>query len=171
MGTIKINVSDLGKYQQALGRRFEGVVRRGLLSGAMACIPILQLATRTASAAKPGSGGANGAVNTGAFLRGWRAEKVEQGARVFNRAPHAAFVEEGRKPGKAPPVAPIIKWMKQRGIAKGLKGGAKKIAWLIARAIGRRGLLGRKVMERSAKEMEKVVQREVIRELDKALKE
>jgi hypothetical protein len=84
---------------------------------------------------------------------------------VFNRSKYAVFVHEGRKPGKMPPIAALIPWCRRHIVntrianaignqaASGVspKGSmrksaskdelsqAKSMAFLVARAIARRG--------------------------------
>lgn len=53
---------------------------------------------------------------TSTYVRGFVAEPTPDGAVMANSSFHAIFVERGRKPGKMPPVAVIMKWL----IAKGL---------------------------------------------------
>lgn len=78
-------------------------------------------------------------------------------------ADYYEFADKGRKPGKQPPLMPIMRWITEKGRrydfnAKGLNktrgaGGVKKLtsvnrsqvkslAYVIARAIGRRGTKG-----------------------------
>lgn len=52
---------------------------------------------------------------------------------------YAPFVEYGRRPGKQPPVDAILKWLAFRNI----QPVNRSTAFLIARAIGRRGIKGR----------------------------
>lgn len=47
-----------------------------------------------------------------------------------------ASVEEGRAPGRMPPMAPIELWVRRK------LGGDRNVAFLVARAIGRRGTKG-----------------------------
>lgn len=47
-------------------------------------------------------------------------------------------LETGRKPGRRPPVEPIERWLKQRGIQP-MDISQKSLAYLIARRIGRDG--------------------------------
>lgn len=47
-----------------------------------------------------------------------------------------ASLEHGRRPGKMPPMAPIKLWVARK------LGGDKRVAFLVARAIGRRGTKG-----------------------------
>jgi len=48
---------------------------------------------------------------------------------------HWKFVDMGRKAGKQPPISAIRKWIQQKGLDEGL-------AFVIARAIGKRGIKG-----------------------------
>jgi hypothetical protein len=90
------------------------------------------------------------------------------GAAVFNGKLHAAIIEEGRRPGGFfPPREVIMRWAQRRlGLSE---PEARRAAWPIARAIQRRGLLPRKVMEGAVPEMVGVVQEEQVRELDAAM--
>ncbi len=54
--------------------------------------------------------------------------------------PYGEAVEFGRKPGKPPPTAAIKMWVIRKGIATGAE--ADSVAFLIARAIGKRGTKG-----------------------------
>ena len=74
--------------------------------------------------------------------------------RVFSRAAHALPVEFGRKPGKMPPPKALLGWVRRHTGAFSIRtrrrlGGRnqaaedRSVAFLIARAIGRRGTKGR----------------------------
>jgi len=117
-----------------------------------------------------------------------------EGHRIVADAPHAAAVETGRRPGKMPPIAPIERWVKLRGMqaltgkavsrlpgtstahaasAVGAaiksyeKGGAvdinapRRIAFLIARAIGRRGTKPTWYMKGALPELEEMLDRNI----------
>lgn len=49
------------------------------------------------------------------------------------------YVDEGRKPGKMPPIKPILKWVEMKGISIG-KYSDKQTAFIIARSIGKKGI-------------------------------
>lgn len=62
------------------------------------------------------------------------------------------WVDEGRKPGKFPPIEPILQWMKQKGIVprntrgKRLKTtdkSLKNLAYIIRRSIAKKGTIKR----------------------------
>lgn len=59
---------------------------------------------------------------------------------VVNPILYGLPVEEGRKPGKMPPVSAIELWVIRKGIAP--RGESRGVAYMIARAIGRRGTKG-----------------------------
>lgn len=93
----------------------------------------------------------------GTYLRSWKMLPVKAGAVISNTSEHAEFVERGRRPGKRPPLKPIIEWIESKGgpqaIAPGYarmgRAGLRALAYVIARNIGRRGVAGRWVLKRS----------------------
>lgn len=54
-------------------------------------------------------------------------------------APYFKFVDEGRRPGKMPPIKPIQKWSERRGI-KIKNYTSQQTAFVIARSIGKKGI-------------------------------
>lgn len=141
---VNIPLKNYPAYLQRLGSRFIPAARRGVLHGAMRAIPTLHRATSKAPPANPGMVGTGGAVNTGRYLRSWFAEATQEGAVLYNSAPYSPIIEHGRRRGKFPPVRELELWVIRR---LGVKPDeAKGVAFVIARAIARRGLLGRKVM-------------------------
>lgn len=80
---------------------------------------------------------------TGRFATSWTATRPTKigfasfEAEIENTSRHAPFVEFGRGPGKAPPVDALIQWVQLKGLA-GPKN-ARSVAFVVARAIGRRG--------------------------------
>jgi len=90
---------------------------------------------------------------SGTYARGWMVVKLPDGAAVTNSAKHAIFVEVGRKPGKRPPLAPLIRWVELKKIARGSK--AKRVALAVQRKIGRVGFKGRFILRRTVPLMAK----------------
>ena len=76
-------------------------------------------------------------VNKMAASKGYKGRASAEG-NSLNVPNDLFFSSEGRKPGKQPPLFEILKWVKEKGI------GNKDIAtaYVIARAIGRRGIKG-----------------------------
>ena len=145
-------------YQGSLGDRYVPTALAGVLSGVMRCLVLLQERTRRA-----------GAVNTGRYLAAWKVSKLPNGARVFNQAPYAGVIEQGRRPGKFPPVTAIERWVTRK---LGLKGAeARTAAFLIGRAIQRRGIRARRILTDPAnlEAMTALVQEEVSRVLREML--
>lgn len=163
---IHHGMADYSRWARELGRSFASSLHRGTVSGAARCITVMQKATRYA---KPASlRGGEGAVNTGAYLGAWRSTALQPvGASIFNSKLHAAIIEDGRRPGRLPPLAIIMRWAQRRlGLSQ---EEAKRAAWPIGRAIKARGLLPRHVMLDAQPELEEVVLEEQIRELDAGL--
>lgn len=83
-------------------------------------------------------------VNAGTARQGWTTQVTGTPARLlgelFNPVAYALPVETGRRPGKQPPIETIQLWVTRK---LGLTGkDARSAAFLIARAIGRRGTKG-----------------------------
>jgi len=58
------------------------------------------------------------ARGSGAYGASFITERIKGGAMITNTARHSLFVERGRRPGRAPPLDPIIEWVKAKGFAK-----------------------------------------------------
>jgi hypothetical protein len=65
---------------------------------------------------------------------------VNMTGRVFNPVSYAMAVETGRKPGTAPPADRLLLWVRRK--LKVSEADAKGVAYVVARAIGRRGTKG-----------------------------
>jgi hypothetical protein len=152
---VKVTPRGFVRYLRAFSRGAEAAIQRGLLSGAMRCVPILQRV-----------GDEKGVFDTGNYRRRWRAEPIPGGARVYNLEPSAGVVEEGRRPGSRwPPRMVIERWAKRR---LGLDADEARVAsYPIARAIGIRGIAGRHVLRDALPEMVRAVTEELDRELDR----
>jgi hypothetical protein len=92
----------------------------------------------------------------GDYERGFRAERIKGGGRLYNNAPHARFVERGRKPGKGPPLEAIVEWVMVKGIvrrsrmkAKSKFQEARSVAFAVQRKIAKKGIKGRYVLDRA----------------------
>ncbi len=80
-----------------------------------------------------------GIVDRGTYKQRFKARRTKTGATLSNDAPHAAVIEFGRRAGaRRPPLGSIIGWVSRK---LGVGGSAgRSLAYVIARAIGRRGL-------------------------------
>lgn len=158
------------RFHQNLVERFKPAVLRGVHSGAQRAIPYLVNRTRLAPPANPAGIGTGGAVNTGAFIRGWRVLRTPDGAEILNAAAHAPIVEHGRRPGgKMPPRTAVVPWLIRRlGMSQ---AQAERLYWPVAKAIQKRGLLGRKIStaDEAQREIMRLVEAEVIAELNREM--
>lgn len=112
-------------------------------------------------------------VDRGTYRRSFRFDDIPLGATAYNFAPYAAIIEEGRRPGqRPPPIGPIIEWVKRKGIGRQYgpnQAGKRKvsralsdreargIAFVIARAIGKRGVPAHHILEAAAVEIDRAV--------------
>lgn len=118
-------------------------------------------------------------VDRGTYRRSWQVAEHPDGASLFNDSPYASIIENGRRPGsKMPPVDLIYKWVKRKHIGemhgprqatgkarfngRGVEARTKKlqnqrlterqqrgIAFVIARAIGKRGQKGHFILAKT----------------------
>lgn len=62
---------------------------------------------------------------------------------IGTNAPYAIYVHEGRRPGKMPPVQALLGWARRHGVNP----------YVLARAIGRRGIRGRPFLRNALQRM------------------
>jgi hypothetical protein len=82
------------------------------------------------------------AVATGLYMKSFEFTTTKKTVTLINTAPYAYFVERGRGPGKAPPRAAIVAWLKRKFPGQfGAKNWnyTKRAAHVIAKKIGQRG--------------------------------
>lgn len=170
MAVLRMNLKEWARYHKRLAEEFHPAALRGARSAALAVVRLAERRTRTAPPANPAGKGKGGAVNTGDFLRRWRWVGIPDGSRVLNDSPYAAIIEYGRTPNSSPPpTQPIRDWLIRRLKMSPAKAAA--LAPAVARAIGRRGLLARRILtsEDAVTEVQKILEREVKHELDREL--
>lgn len=169
--TIRTTMPEIGQLIKKLGDRAPLAIQKAATSLSMRALTIVQDAVRNAPPAS--SKGSGGAVNTGRFLAAWEAAPAQQGTafgvliQVPNsKAPYAAVIEYGRRPGsKPPPVEPIARWAQRR--LRLPYEQAKGVAFAIARSIGRRGLTGRHILtsDKTKNRLRYAMKKELLREL------
>lgn len=107
------------------------------------------VAVQTFEAPPASANGGVGAIDTGKYLRSWKVTKATingiRGVLIENSASYMAVIERGRGAGKRPPPIAVIASWAQRRLGLPYKE-ARRAAWPIAMAIGRRGLYARRVM-------------------------
>jgi hypothetical protein len=75
---------------------------------------------------------------------------------VSNPVEHAIYAERGRGPGKIPPLAPIELWVRR---VLGIPAPeSKQVAFLVARAIGRRGTKGAHAIDKGVAAVRGIVE-------------
>jgi hypothetical protein len=141
--TYTIRAEDLYRDTKRLDEATRAAIAKAQVKAAKESLALLRLRTLNTPPASPN--GEVGAVASGKFLRGWRISYSGRQVILSNVARHAVFVEGGRRPGaRPPPSSALLAWVT---LKLGLTGKqAQSAAFLIARAIGRRGLRPRPVM-------------------------
>lgn len=130
--SVKIPVAQLGRFERALCTLMPKSVHKGMQRGGRDILKRL----REETAAKK-------IRDRGAFAAGWAmAFTAEHELSIFNWAPHAVFVERGRRKGaRRPPIQPIFEWTQRRFGNTNLS-----LAFAIANSISKRGIAPRPVM-------------------------
>ena len=109
-----------------------------------------------------------GLVSTGKLVNsiGGETKHASDGVHgmVFNTAPHAPVMDQGRRKGaRMPPPSALVRWVRRKKLVRGRrkKGEAQtkaqremSMAFVIARSISRKGIVGRKYMELTQLRME-----------------
>lgn len=89
-----------------------------------------------------------GAIAFGDFIRSVQSAVVKSGNKIVgligSTVLHSRYIELGRGPGPVP-LAPIIAWVRRKGLAAGTNTSAESIAFLIARKLRRVGFKARPV--------------------------
>lgn len=170
MPVLKMNASQFARFHAALAQGFQPALLRGLQAGAQRAVAYLVDRTGIVPPANPNGIGSGGAVNTGDFRRRWRARPMPDGVVISNDHPAGDVIEHGRRPGKMPPREPIARWAQRRlGVPS---AEADRLGYVIARAIGDRGLIGRKILTapEAQNRIAELVTREMIFELEREMK-
>lgn len=172
MPSRTMSLGDFRKYVKRLRTSLsgaDGAIVRGIHSGVLRSIPILHRSVDNAMPASPN--GAVGAVNTGGYKRRWQFELTPTGGRVFNDHPASDVIERGRRAGRRmPPPNEIKLWAIRRlGLSE---AEAERAKWAMSVAIGRRGLVGRRVLTNpsTTDQITRAVMEEVMAEVKGALK-
>jgi len=168
-----VTMGQWAKFMLELGKDYEPTVRRGIKSGGMRSLRVLQKATMKAPSGAHGTAGQGlyGAVNTGQYKRSWKYTDTAEGGKVFNNAPYAPIIEYGRRPGKGISQVgqiAVATWaMRRLGVDY---SKAKGIAYCLSQKYKRVGLKGRYVLRDSLPEIETVINTEVKNQIDRTLK-
>lgn len=101
-------------------------------------------------------------VDRGTYRRSFQVEKTQDGVAIFNPVLYASVLEEGRRPGKFPPIDEIARWVIRKGLVKGRRGASREkaargIAFVIARGIARKGMKPRHILAKSEVKLTPIV--------------
>jgi len=136
--TIRIPVEKFGRYQKRFG---QAVVRsmftRSMPAASKAVQKLLEEETIK-----------RGIFYKKRFARGWRIRRGRvsgMSATVYNKQHYAIVIEKGRRAGRRPPPSHVlIQWVQDKlGVSA---RAAPRVAFLVARAIGIRGIAARPIL-------------------------
>jgi hypothetical protein len=164
--TQVFTASEWARWMGSLGRRADAAGQHGLVVASMRVRPVLDKATSHAIPAS--DNGTDGAVNVGTYRRSWQTEVTPGRLAVFNRSSYAGIIEYGRRPGsRMPPREAVARWAQRKlGLSE---ADARAAAFVMARAIAKRGLRARRVLGGAEAEMGVIVRDEITKALSAAL--
>lgn len=162
----KLSIKEWKESHKKLAKRFWPAVERGARTGALRAIAYVRKASDYAAPAS--ENGSPGVHDTGYYKRAWKYEVGASRITIYNAAPYAGVIEDGRRAGsKAPPSDVLVTWVRRK--LKVPKAEARSVAFVVARAIGKRGLKGRHVLADATDAMADLIQKEIERAIDKEL--
>jgi len=169
MATVQVTITpaDFAKYMERLGAGFYPAAIRGIRSGAMRAIPVLQ--RRTQDAPPASANGSVGAFNTGMYKASWRTSNIDNGVSVSNIQPYAAVIEGGRRPSPVSRegIKNLQVWAQRK---LGLSAEeAKSAAFAIAKTLQKKPLRARNVMGGGVEEISDLIFEEIDHEIERAL--
>ena len=168
--TQVFTTGEWARWMGSLGRRADAAGQHGLVVASMRVRPVLDKAT--SHAIRASDNGTEGAVNVGTYRRSWQTEVTPGRLAVFNRSSYAGIIEYGRRPGRRPgarmpPRAAVARWAQRKlGLSE---ADARAAAFVMARAIAKRGLRARRVLGGAEAEMGAIVRDELTKALSAAL--
>jgi hypothetical protein len=153
---IKLH-AEFGKY---IGTKLDGAIRRGLLSTAMRVVNHIKTEVIPSEPREP--------VLRGVYAAGWKAQKTDGGADVYNDVPYATIIEKG-VPASSVKIGrkmidALTEWVRMKGLVAAKRpvaaGGsqfvtriryvkktsdevnddARAVAWAIAQSMKKRGI-------------------------------
>lgn len=146
----------IAKKVKHASKEVKGAIIRGMQSAAMRGVGIVTEKISSTSPYPP--------QNTGQLKGSVGFDKLPDGGRIKVDAPHATFMEHGTRP-HMPPLKPLVLWAVRKF------GVSEKEAYPIARSvqlkISKDGIEPRHFMKNSIPEIERVMMREIHRELGK----
>ncbi len=161
---IKMDMNQWTSYMGKLEHRFMPAMVRGIQAGAARLLPELHNRTRQASPAS--ERGTPGALDTGLYLAGWRSAPLLNGAMVYNVRPYSPVIERGRRPAPVGRggIRNLEAWVHRKLKLSGSE--ARAAAFAIAQTLKKRKLKPRKVLTGDEDALIKIVEEEVMHELD-----
>ncbi len=169
-----------GKLTRHLSERMKAGVRNGMLSGGQRLVGIIQNELIPAEDPPP--------IDQRAYVAGWHAEPLDEGAVVYNDVPYAGVIEHGVrgenvKIGRAM-ISALAEWVVRKGFlgkgpgsigARAQEDEAQDAAWAIAKSMQKRGIFNREseglqIARKAELRAPKIVAEEVAAEIHAAMK-
>ena len=170
MATYKMTIAGAAEWHRRLAKNFWPTVLKGAKLGAYRGVAELQNTSMRE------------ALDRSAYARGWRFSVSDRTIIIYNPVKYAGVIEDGRRAGeKMPPPAALEAWVRRhlnveyitkKGVAKARKvrkDEAPGLAFIVARAIGKRGIKGKHILARANDRIAYNLEAEICSALDKEL--
>ena len=170
MATYKMTIAGAAEWHRRLAKSFWPAVLKGAKAGAYRGVARLQAKSMEE------------AFDRSAYARGWRFSAADRQIVIYNPVKYAGVIEEGRRAGeKMPPPASLEAWVRRHlKVEHTTKKGVKKVrkvradeapglAFIVARAIGKRGTAGKYILSRLNERISYDIESEIYSALEREL--
>ena len=141
--TNHISIKTLGRYEATLAKTMKGQAFRAHVFAAKAGVRELKRVVHTIKPFPP--------IDKRAYIDGFKVKALAASGQVeiVNTAPHAVFVEKGRRKGaRRPPVEAITPWVRRKFGLRGKR--ARSMAFAVSTSISRKGIKKKPVSKMAA---------------------
>lgn len=97
--------------------------------------------------------------------------RVQNGSISVLMPDYATFVDDGRKPGRMPPISALIKWIRDKNIQLPTGYTIEGFAFAIGRKIEKRGTKGKKFLDEMTRRLIELIFDYTNKLLDKKIKQ
>jgi len=154
-----IDIKTLTRYNATLAKTMKGQSYRAHVSAAKAGVRILKDVVRSISPFPP--------IDKKTYINGFvvKQHPETQTVDITNTAPHAIYVEKGRKRGaRRPPIEAITPWVRRKFGLRGKR--ARSAAFAVSASISRKGIKKKPVSKMAMPAIKRAYLKELRRYMD-----
>ena len=104
-------------------------------------------------------------INTTGNLSNSLSTTIQEESEVWlSIADYYIYIEDGRLPGKQPPIDVIEKWIQNKHLPE-----QRNLKWAIAKSISKKGIVGKHILEKSLDLIEPSLDKEIDKQVNKLI--